>query len=68
MEQDLLCKYCERYLGKAYGTVVAELKCSNSSCRATNHFKIIQADTAKDITHKFTKPEQQPKKKDVEVS
>lgn len=68
MKQELKCKSCERHLGWSYGTTVAEIKCSNSSCRATNQFKFIQADMTKDITHKFATPEQPPKKKVVEVS
>jgi hypothetical protein len=68
MERELKCKYCERYLGKSYGTIVAELKCSNSSCRATTHIKVINSDTVSDIRHKFLHPETEPKKKEVEVS
>lgn len=58
---ELKCKYCGRHLGKAYGTVVAELKCPNSDCRATTHFKIVHSDTTADITYKFITKEIQPK-------
>lgn len=68
MEQELKCKDCNRHLGTANGTVVAELKCSNSSCRATTQFKIINGDITKDIRYKFTTPAQPPKQKAVEVS
>lgn len=68
MEQELKCKDCGRHLGVANGTVVAELKCSNSSCKATTQFKIINGDIASDIRHKFAKPAQPPKQKVVEVS
>lgn len=68
MKQDLKCKSCKRHLGWAYGSIVAELICSNSSCKATNHFKIIRADITEDIKFKFTKPEKPPKSKAVEVS
>jgi phage FluMu protein Com len=64
MEQELTCKHCNRYLGKAFGSIVAELKCANSSCRGTTQFKIVQSDTLKDITHKFITPETPPKAKE----
>lgn len=65
---DLNCGHCNRYLGKAHGTTVAEIICSNSSCKAGNQFKIINGDISKDIRHKFLEPAKQPKKKEVEVS
>lgn len=68
MEQELTCKDCNRHLGVANGTTIAELKCSNSSCKATTQFKIINGDIAKDIRYKFAGPPQPPKQKAVEVS
>lgn len=68
MEQELKCRACERHLGKAYGSIVAELKCSNSSCRATTQFKIVRGDVSKDISYRFTTKEVEPKKKEPEVS
>lgn len=68
MNVDINCKHCKRYLGKAYGTVVAEILCSNTSCKAGNQIKIINADSEADIKHKFVTPAQEPKKKEVEVS
>lgn len=68
MKQDLKCKSCDRHLGWAYGSIVAELICPNSACKATNHFKIIRGDTSEDIRFKFAKPERPPKAKQVEVS
>lgn len=63
---DILCKFCDRYLFKQAGTVVIEgLICPNSSCKARLNFKIINADITKDIVHKFATPEQPPKQKDV---
>lgn len=65
MKNELTCKHCKRHLGWSYGTIIAEIKCSNSACRATNQFKFIQADNVADIRYKFLKPEQPPKQKDV---
>lgn len=63
---DITCKFCGRYLFKQAGTVVIEgLICPNSSCKAKLNFKMIQADTTKDITHKFATPETPPKNKDT---
>lgn len=61
MERELNCKHCDRYLGKAIGSVVAEIKCSNTSCKATSQFKIVVNDLAHDIKAKFLTPEQPPK-------
>jgi phage FluMu protein Com len=68
MELELRCKHCDRYIGKAFGTVVAELACPNSSCKAGNQFKIVNGDIASDIRHKFLTLPKAPKKKEVEVS
>lgn len=68
MQIDLKCKHCDRYLGKAYGTIIADLRCSNASCRAGNQFKIINGDVAADIRFKFIDLPKPPKKKEVEVS
>jgi len=59
---ELKCKSCGRLLGTSYGTIIAELKCSNSSCRATNQFKVINSDQDKDIRYKFLTKEILPKK------
>lgn len=61
--REITCEHCGRYIGTAYGSVVAELKCGNSSCRATNQVKIVQGDPMKDITFKFANPPQPPKEK-----
>lgn len=68
MEIELKCKNCGRFLGKAYGSIIAEIRCSNSSCKAGNQFKIINGDISHDIRHKFVSLPQAPKKKEVEVS
>ena len=68
MERELRCKHCDRYIGKAYGTIVAELVCPNTSCKAGNQFKIINGDTVGDLRHKFLTLPKPPKKKAVEVS
>lgn len=68
MLKKLDCKDCGRHLGEAYGTIIAELKCPNSACKATTQFKIINGDTVSDIRFKFIDPPKAPKKKEVEVS
>lgn len=68
MEIDLTCDHCGRYIGKAQGTVIAEIICPNSSCKGGTQFKIINSDINADIRHKFTTPAKLPKKKEVEVS
>jgi hypothetical protein len=57
------CKYCGRYLGEVK-TLVGELLCSNSNCKATTQFKIISNTDTANITYKFTTPEKQPKHKE----
>lgn len=53
MEKELKCDDCGRFIGKAYGTVVAELKCGNSKCKKMVQIKVIAADQSKDLRHKF---------------
>lgn len=65
--KELTCKDCGRYLGEAE-VIVADLLCSNGSCKASTQFKILNADQIKLIKYKFAKPEREPKKKEVEVS
>lgn len=68
MIKELKCKDCGRHLGKAMGTIIAELNCPNSACRATTQFKIINGDIVSDLRFKFVDPPKPPKKKEVEVS
>jgi phage FluMu protein Com len=56
----LFCKHCERYLGEAE-SIIGELICSNSKCKATNQFKILNNNQDKLLHHKFLTPERQPK-------
>lgn len=67
MLYELNCAHCGRYLGKAYGTIVADIRCPNSSCKAGNQIKIINGNND-DYRFKFSEPAQPPKKKEVEVS
>lgn len=60
---DLNCSKCKRYLGEAE-TIVADLLCPNSSCKASTQFKILTADQSKLYNYKFAKPERIPKSKD----
>ena len=48
---DIKCSECNRYLGKAQGTVVAQLKCPNSKCKATTNIKITNEFSAETDTH-----------------
>lgn len=64
---ELFCKNCKRYLGEAE-VIVADIICSNSSCKGSTQFKILSADQSKLYSYKFAKPEKPPKKKEVEVS
>lgn len=64
-EIELKCKHCERYLGKAFGNIIATLKCSNSSCRAETQFKNITADVEKAVTFKFLDKPAEPKAKEI---
>lgn len=63
MQHELKCYNCKRYLGTAYGTIIAEIPCGNSSCKAGNQIKIINGDNVADITHKFLTPPREPKTK-----
>ena len=68
MECEIKCEHCNRYIGKAYGSIIASIRCPNSSCKADNHIKIINSDQVADIKHKWLEAPQPPKKKQVEVS
>lgn len=59
---DLNCSHCGRFLGRAK-SIVGEIICSNSSCKAGNQFKILTADEASLITFKFAEPPRPPKEK-----
>ncbi len=50
-------------MGKAHGTIVATLKCPNSSCKGETQFKHVESDILKAITFKFTEKAAQPKEK-----
>lgn len=65
--KDITCKHCDRFLFVQAGTVVIE-KFTCPGCKAKLNFKIVQADSTKDYTHKFINDERPPKKKEVEVS
>ena len=57
---DLTCKHCKRHLGEVE-SIVGEIRCSNSACKAGNQFKILTTDEAALISYKFAKPETPPK-------
>lgn len=51
---EIKCKECKRYLGKAYGTLIAEIKCSNSKCKIDNKIKIVTSQSdEQSIRYKF---------------
>lgn len=56
----LECRHCGRYIGEAE-TIVAEIKCPNSSCRAGNQFKILS--NAVLVDFKFDHEPDPPKNK-----
>jgi hypothetical protein len=60
---ELKCRNCGRHLGEAT-TIVADLLCPNSACRASTQFKILNNDTVGMMNYKFAKPEREPKRKD----
>lgn len=57
---ELKCKHCSRHLGEVEA-IVGEIRCSNSSCKAGNQFKILKSDETSLLTYKFAKPETPPK-------
>lgn len=58
---ELKCRVCSRYIGEAE-TIIAELMCPNTSCKATTQFKIINNDIEKLISYKFMTEPKKPKK------
>ena len=64
---DLNCSHCGRFLGRAK-SIVGELICSNSSCKAGNQFKILTADEAALISFKFADAPRPPKSKQAAPS
>lgn len=65
MEYEVKCKHCSRFLFKAVGTtIVSNLPCPNSSCRAKLNIKVINYDSSEEERHhKFATPETPPKTK-----
>ena len=63
METELKCEHCGRYMGKAYNTIVATLKCPNTSCKGETRFKIVTSDISKTLNYQFTDKPAQPKAK-----
>jgi phage FluMu protein Com len=53
MQKEIRCDQCDRFLGKAYGTIVAEIKCSNSKCKKLVQVKSVSNDRVSDIRFKF---------------
>jgi hypothetical protein len=60
----LKCASCGRHLGEAE-TIIADLLCPNSSCRASTQFKILNNDISGMARYKFAAPAREPKKKEV---
>jgi len=61
---DLKCKDCGRHIGEVE-MVVGDIRCPNSSCKASTQFKILNADMSKMYSYKFAKPPKEPKKKEA---
>jgi phage FluMu protein Com len=49
---ELRCKQCDRFMGEAV-SIVGEIVCPNTSCKAGNQFKILTADESKLVSFKF---------------
>ena len=62
---DLKCKHCQRYIGKSHGTIIATLKCPNSSCKGETQFKIVEADVSKAFNFKFLEQPIAPKNRET---
>ena len=51
---DIKCKFCGRYLGRTDQTLIAVIKCSNSSCKKDNNIKIVNSkSTEEQLRYKF---------------
>jgi len=59
-KKEIRCGNCNRFMGEAHGTVVADMKCPNSSCKCMNHVKIISADPDHDRRFKFVEVDKKP--------
>jgi hypothetical protein len=61
----LECSNCGRHFGEAV-SIVADLICPNSNCKASTQFKVLTTDQAALVKFKFPNPPREPKKKDKE--
>ena len=59
---ELRCRHCSRYIGQVE-TLVGEVICGNSSCKAGNQFKVINPDMNKMMSFKFASAPKPPKEK-----
>ena len=48
---EIRCPECDRFMGEAHGTVVADIKCNNSSCKNLGFIKIVTADSSPADVH-----------------
>lgn len=56
MEYEIKCLHCKRFLGKTKNSVTLDIKCSNSSCKKLEAYRIVMlSDYMKTHTHKGTK-------------
>lgn len=63
MNYEVNCHYCKRYLLTAMSTTIIEqLVCSNTKCKARLNIKIVSQDsTTEQLNYKFSQPETPPK-------
>lgn len=59
IDLDIRCNSCDRFLGlKGVETIIAQVRCPNSKCKAMNNVKVVTPDSSdKDIRYKFPKEE-----------
>lgn len=52
---DLRCNKCDRFLGlKGVKSIIAQVRCPNSKCKALNNIKVVTKDSSEDdIRFKF---------------
>lgn len=64
---ELKCKHCDRYIGKVE-SIVGEINCPNTSCKAGNQFKVLTGDSAKLFRYTFDSEPKPPKEKPTNPS
>lgn len=58
---DISCKHCGRFLGKAESSTTITLKCSNSSCKKLDTYKIVFLSDMMTNGHSHIQPDNKEK-------